>query len=75
VSLAFRCEICDGMPGWRIERQGDAVVSWACDAHLSAVCDRLQRDWEVTRLVVIHQAKLAETAEINTMLRQVAGES
>jgi hypothetical protein len=24
---------------------------------------------------VIHQAKLAETAEINTMLRQVAGES
>lgn len=25
-----RCERCDGLPDFRIERRGDAVVTWAC---------------------------------------------
>ena len=54
MSYAFRCEVCAAMPLWRIERRGDAVVSWACmdGGHLVTVLDRLQRSWEITELVV-----------------------
>lgn len=52
MSLAFRCQICDREPQWTIDRRGDAVVSWACGNDLAAVCDDLQRDYEVTELVV-----------------------
>jgi hypothetical protein len=54
VSYAYRCEICNAMPLWRIERRGDAVVTWACmdPGHLVTVLDRLQRSWETTELVV-----------------------
>jgi hypothetical protein len=37
---------------WRIERLGDAAVSWADAEHLSKVCEGLQRAWERTRLQV-----------------------
>jgi hypothetical protein len=50
---AYRCEICDDdRPMWRLDRRGDAAVSWACTRHLSEVCDRMQRGYEVTELVV-----------------------
>jgi hypothetical protein len=52
MSYAHRCEVCAGIYRWRVLRRGDAVVSWACPAHLTEVCDRLQRGWEVTELVV-----------------------
>jgi hypothetical protein len=50
---AYCCGQCGAeRPYWRIERGGDAVVSWACAEHLSPECVRLQRDGEVTRLDV-----------------------
>lgn len=53
MSLAYRCEVCDaGGPRWVIERRGDAVITWACDAHLAEVCLALQRAWERTGLAV-----------------------
>ena len=72
MSVAFRCEVCEIEPLWRLLRRGDAVVSWACGQHLSQVCDRLQRDWEVTELVVTSQPKLVEWAEIARTLEGVS---
>ena len=53
MSFVYRCDSCDGLPDWRIERFGDAVVSWACFRHLSYVCLTLQRAHEHTRLAVM----------------------
>lgn len=50
MSYAYRCGACDGVPRWRIDRRGDAVVSWACLDHLGIECERLQRSWETTEL-------------------------
>jgi hypothetical protein len=58
MSRAFRCEICDKTPHWRLDRRGDAVVSWACNDDLAEVCRRLQRHFEVTELVVRDWARL-----------------
>lgn len=69
MSYAYRCEVCDGDPLWTITREGDVVVSWVCAADLSTVCERLQRDHEVTRLIVKHYAKSLEHAEITRMIR------
>lgn len=52
MSFAYRCEVCGTGPRWRIERIGDARVTWACAAHLSTVCTGLQHPWEDTELVV-----------------------
>lgn len=64
MGAAFRCEVCSGEQMWRIERWGDAVVTWACPEHLSQVCETLQRDHEVTQLSVRLSAKLRERNEI-----------
>ena len=73
MSFAFCCEVCDQTdPQWRILRRGDAVVSWVCDPHLAQVCDRLQRDFEVTELVVRNAHKMREWAEINKSLEEIA---
>jgi hypothetical protein len=64
MGAAFRCEICSGEPMWRIERWGDAVVTWACPWHMSRVCEGLQRDHEVTKLSVQSHAKLREWSQI-----------
>lgn len=69
---AFRCSVCDQEPLWRIERSGDAAVSWACAPHLSEECERLQRDWEVTELTVYLVPKLREWAEIRQSLQKIA---
>ena len=58
---AYCCEVCDGTnPHWTIMRRGDVVTSWACDDHLAAVCERLQRDFEVTELIVRDSRKARE---------------
>lgn len=68
---AFRCEVCDGEPRWRLDRRGDAVVSWACPEHLAAVSERLQRDWEITELVIRLVPKMREWNEIDANLRAI----
>lgn len=65
---AFRCEICDTTPTWTITRIGDVATSWACNAHMGVVCDRMQRDFEVTELRVTHHAKAVEWAELGKIL-------
>lgn len=60
MSFAYRCEVCSGAPDWRIERLGDAIVSWACDPHLAEVCRGMQRDWERTELTLTTQRPLGE---------------
>lgn len=47
-AYAFHCAVCNGKAPWRIERYGDAVVSWACAPHLALECAYLQREWETT---------------------------
>jgi hypothetical protein len=60
---AYCCEVCDGTdPHWTIMRRGDVVTSWACDDHLAVVCERLQRDFEVTELIVRDSRKAREWA-------------
>lgn len=53
---AFRChfapEHCTDVTRWRLDRVGDAIVSWACDRHLTAVVEDLQRPRERTEVVV-----------------------
>jgi hypothetical protein len=57
-TLACCCEVCDADdPRWHIMRRGDVVVSWACDSHLAGVCEGLQRDHEVTELIVTDSRK------------------
>jgi len=50
MSYAYRCEVCDQEPAWRLDRIGDAVVSWACGPHLVLALLRLQHadDTQVT---------------------------
>lgn len=48
MSWSNRCPLCSGsppdeMPEWRLDRHGDAVISWSCDEHLGAVMRGLQR--------------------------------
>lgn len=65
MSLAVHCQVCDAAdPRWSLLRHGDAVVSWACDTGncLSLVAVSLQRDWEVTELVVRDRRKVQPNA-------------
>lgn len=71
---AFSCETCGAVPLWEVLRRGDAALSWACGPHLSTVCEGLQRDWEITELVVTHQPKGLEWARIHTTLEAIAKE-
>lgn len=67
---AYCCEVCDDAdPHWHIMRTGDVVTSWACDSHLVAVCERLQRDFEVTELTVTDSRKARERAEAARLAR------
>lgn len=75
MTAAYCCEKCGSQePRWVIMRQGDAVITWACDADLAAACDGLQRDGEVTGLIVICSPKAREWAEISKMLGVAAEE-
>lgn len=76
MSLYLCCEVCDAAdPHWTIMRTGDVVTSWACDDHLGMVCERLQRDFEVTELTVRHSPKAREWAAIGKALDKIAGTS
>lgn len=52
MSRAYLCEICEEKPTWRLDRHGDAVVSWACNQHLAGVAHGLQRDHEKTLITI-----------------------
>ncbi len=74
MSLYLCCEVCDTTgPHWTITRTGDVVTTWACDAHLAVVCERLQRDFEVTELTVRDSRKAREWAAIGRALDKIAG--
>lgn len=71
---AFCCETCDDKdPHWQILRRGDVVLTWACDDHLAAACEALQRDHEVTELVVKDYRKNVEWTGITRSLNAIAG--
>lgn len=67
-----RCPHCGADGTWRIDRRGDAAVSWTCAAHLSAELEALQRHWEVTELVVVLAAKMREWAQVGASLDEIA---
>jgi hypothetical protein len=70
---AFTCGVCAANePTWRIDRRGDAAVSWACDDHLAQECTAMQRDWEVSELVVILAQKAREWSSIGAALEKTA---
>lgn len=71
---AYRCGECDGQALWRLTRRGDVAVDWACSEHFSVVALDLQRDHEVTELVVVHAPKAREWAGIQRSLADVAKE-
>jgi hypothetical protein len=50
---AYRCEVCHGESSWRLDRYGDAVVSWACDTDLAALLRAGQRPGERTKISVM----------------------
>lgn len=69
MSRAYCCEVCDDPdPHWIIERWGDAVVTWACDADLARVCEQLQRDGEAAKLSVRDARKARRRAGISQAL-------
>ena len=69
MSRAYCCEVCDAAdPHWVLTRRGDVAVSWACDDDLAQVAARLQRDHEVTELVVSDARKAREWAGISRAL-------
>ena len=35
------CQMCNGTPRWELVRQGDVIVTWACEDHLVMVIDDL----------------------------------
>lgn len=57
MSAAYRCgAACRADPAWRLDREGDAVVSWACHPHLVRVLLSLQRaDNTVIRVRMHHR--------------------
>lgn len=52
MSYAFLCEVCNASAVWRLDRRGDAAVTWTCEEDLSDVLWKMQRNWEVTEVVV-----------------------
>lgn len=51
MSPTRQCEICDAAPRWTIRRT-DGAMAWSCARHVSKVCEGLQRDWEMTEVVL-----------------------
>ena len=75
MSYAGLCQVCNSDPIWRVERRGDAAVSWACNDDLIFVCQDLQRDWEITELVVTNAVKIREWNEIAGTLADITAET
>lgn len=68
-----QCCVCDNEATWQVTRRGDVATSWACGDHLASVCDDLQRDFEVTELVVKLYQKSVEWSQLNYRLNKIAG--
>jgi hypothetical protein len=68
-----RCYGCDIEAKWVITRLGDVATGWACDDHLSAVSEDLQRDFEVTELKVQLWEKSVEWNQMAHSLNKIAG--
>jgi hypothetical protein len=67
------CEVCGGTdPHWNVTRRGDVVTTWACDHHIAHVLTGLQRDFEVTELVVSDARKAREWAGVGRKLEAIA---
>jgi hypothetical protein len=65
MGWAFCCAECaTAKYRWRIERRGDAVVTWACTSHLAAVMIDMQRGWERTQLLVTRTHDLETGADL-----------
>lgn len=73
--MAYHCQVCGVGATWRITRRSDDAAAWACPQHLSAVCDGMQRDDEVTVLLVVLTAKLVEWLELGARLEDAGGAS
>jgi hypothetical protein len=73
--MVYRCQVDNGEADWSLTRIGDLATSWACDPHLPAVLRDLQRDWEITKVVVRDCRKLHEHADIGEALDRVAKEA
>jgi len=58
MSPAQHCRVCASSPTWTIKRIGDGAWSWSCPDHLSPVCAMMQRDGELTQLIVTLARKL-----------------
>lgn len=48
----YRCQMCGGVAQFRLDRRGDAAVSWSCATDLADEVVNMQRDWETTEVVV-----------------------
>lgn len=73
MGRAYCCEVCDDAdPRWNLTRRGDVVTTWACDNDLAEVAARLQRDFEVTGLVITDARKAREWAGIGRPLNEIA---
>jgi len=68
MSRLYCCTVCDTRGTWQVMRRGDVITEWACNEHLAAIADGMQRDFEVTELVVKHLAKAHEWGEIRRIL-------
>ena len=65
MTFTVCCTICGtDDPRWSLLRVNDSVVSWACDGfnHLSLAAASLQRDGEITELVVRDRRKVQPNA-------------
>jgi hypothetical protein len=72
AGLSNACRACNADPIWTISRIGDMATSWACNDDLAAVCEWLQRDFEVTQLRVRLTAKSIEWNQMNHALNRIA---
>lgn len=73
---AYCCKVCDDPdPHWNLTRRGDVATTWACDPHLAQAAAGLQRDHEVTELVVVDARKAHEWAGIARSLNAIAEET
>jgi len=71
MTYAYRCEVCGGDAVWTLTRRGDVAATWADAEHLHEVLLNLQRDFEVTEIVVRHYGKTVEWADIDRSLTSI----
>lgn len=58
------CPFCHEKGAWHLFREGDAVVSWSCDGHLSFVLDSLQRREPGSTRVIVTRVVAENLSEV-----------